>query len=686
MRRVRWLLVLGLLLIPAVSHALQLHWSSGADTLTFTEATRAMLVLRADSAEVTLPPEWRLLWVGDSTEVEVVALDSLEVCEGDTARVYGVDGPSTPEDSTAHRVTAHFCSGGSGATERAAYALDLPAWGRGKCKVVALDPADSSHVLESNEVTFNGGVSDTFPPVVLLAMRSHPSTELRVRATGFGLARTAVVQIAAMDGSWQLPMVVVERDSNSVVAVANVAADLPHCLLRVGTESGLQGSASLDADTASALQFQPACTDEMKEINSVTHEDIQPKDFTIIASRDSFHVFYTRQDYNLGSTPWLDSKVIGHKRSRDLYSWFPTEHTMNSVVARYGLWDSLHVWAPSIVKKPGDITYHMLYTGVDVDGVQRIGMATSTDLNVWTQDSTAIYQSSNVTWALQGTPEFRDAFVMSDTDSVHYLMYFVTKTQARGRYVVGVARTTDGAPGDLRLWTNPQPLWNTDLVHTGEAVIESPHAFKDPGGRWWLFYTGYNSTSDPAYVDFETNDYGPADLDSTRWSAPDTLYEYLGGDQKVQYWHASEYYRWAPGYQYLMGFNDSEHSVSVSQVSWHGQHSFVLTDSCPPKSVLDVAPSPRREAIELRVLGPQPGKAPLTFRVHVPARMRVQLAIYDIAGRRVRTLLDGELPAGEQEVRWDGRGGSGDVPGAGVYFARLSAVGGRRIAKLVLLR
>ena len=117
MRRVRWLLVLALLLVPGVSHAIQLHWSSGADTLTFTEATRAILVLRADSAEVTLPPEWRLLWVGDSTEVEVVALDSLEVCEGDTAQVYGVDGPSTPEDSTAHRVTAHFCSGGSSAAE-----------------------------------------------------------------------------------------------------------------------------------------------------------------------------------------------------------------------------------------------------------------------------------------------------------------------------------------------------------------------------------------------------------------------------------------------------------------------------------------------------------------------------------------------------------------------------------------
>jgi hypothetical protein len=51
MRRVRWLVVLALLFSPGASQAFQLHWSSGADTLTFTEATRAMLVFRADSAK-----------------------------------------------------------------------------------------------------------------------------------------------------------------------------------------------------------------------------------------------------------------------------------------------------------------------------------------------------------------------------------------------------------------------------------------------------------------------------------------------------------------------------------------------------------------------------------------------------------------------------------------------------------
>lgn len=427
----------------------------------------------------------------------------------------------------------------------------------------------------------------------------------------------------------------------------------------------------------------------MKEINLISHEDIQPKDFAIVASRDSFHIFYTRQDYNLGGSPELDSKIIGHKRSHDLYNWDPDEHTMHSVVARPGLWDGAHVWAPTIFKKPGDITYYMLYTGVDAGGVQRLGVATSTDLNVWTQDSSATYESSMVEWALPGTPEFRDPFVMSDPDSLgRYLLYFVTKAQESGRFVVGVARTDANDPTNLRNWKNPQPLWNTDSLSSGAAFVESPHAFKDPDDRWWLYYSGYNigAGQDSAFVAFQTNDSSPADLEASHWSAPDTLYRFLGGDQKLQFWHASEYYGWAPGYEYLMAFNDSEHSVSISQISWHGPHTFVLTDSCPPTSVLDVPTSMPQAGMQLAVLGARPAHAPIVFQLQSPTLMSAELAIFDISGRRIRVLVKGDFAPGMSEARWDGRDSEGRACRAGVYFARLADRGGQRVAKLVLLR
>ena len=208
MCRACWLITLVLTLTPGAAQAIQLHWSSGADTLTFTEATRCTLVVQADSAEVTLPPEWRLLWVGDSTEVEVVALDSLEVCAADTAQVYGVDGPATPEDSTAHRVTAHFCSGGSGEAEQATFVLDLPAWGRGKCKVVALDPTDSTAVIESNEVTFNGGVPESYAPTVLRVLSSHPGDPLTLVVLGSSLGSITSATLLTPDPAWTIPLTI----------------------------------------------------------------------------------------------------------------------------------------------------------------------------------------------------------------------------------------------------------------------------------------------------------------------------------------------------------------------------------------------------------------------------------------------------------------------------------------------
>jgi hypothetical protein len=172
MRRIRWLMALALLLAPEMSHAIQVHWWSGATNLDFTAATRCTLVVQADSAETVLPPEWRLLWVADTSTVQFTALDSVLACQADTAQVSQIDGPSTPADSAANLITAHFCSGGEVAASAASYLVDLPGNAHGKLKVVALDPADSSQVIQSNEVTFNGGIEASYQPLISSISRS----------------------------------------------------------------------------------------------------------------------------------------------------------------------------------------------------------------------------------------------------------------------------------------------------------------------------------------------------------------------------------------------------------------------------------------------------------------------------------------------------------------------------------
>jgi FlgD Ig-like domain len=88
-------------------------------------------------------------------------------------------------------------------------------------------------------------------------------------------------------------------------------------------------------------------------------------------------------------------------------------------------------------------------------------------------------------------------------------------------------------------------------------------------------------------------------------------------------------------------------------------------------------------AVRVRPSFPNPfgGSTTLSFRLLRPTSMR--LAIYDVAGRRVTTLLDRVLAAGEHQTSWDGRDARGHAAGAGVYWARLEWDGGSHAERLV---
>lgn len=62
------------------------------------------------------------------------------------------------------------------------------------------------------------------------------------------------------------------------------------------------------------------------------------------------------------------------------------------------------------------------------------------------------------------------------------------------------------------------------------------------------------------------------------------------------------------------------------------------------------------------------------------------LSVHDMSGRRVRTLLARDLPAGAYMARWDGRDDAGRALGSGSYMIVLDALGQRSTAPLLLLR
>ena len=77
-----------------------------------------------------------------------------------------------------------------------------------------------------------------------------------------------------------------------------------------------------------------------------------------------------------------------------------------------------------------------------------------------------------------------------------------------------------------------------------------------------------------------------------------------------------------------------------------------------------------------------------TLRFGLRMSDRVEIRIYDVAGRRVRTLADRNFPAGEHTLTWDGTDDRGGPLPRGVYFARAHwrATGFEDAKRVVVLR
>jgi Tol biopolymer transport system component len=82
---------------------------------------------------------------------------------------------------------------------------------------------------------------------------------------------------------------------------------------------------------------------------------------------------------------------------------------------------------------------------------------------------------------------------------------------------------------------------------------------------------------------------------------------------------------------------------------------------------------------------PNPFGSATRIRFELPVRARVRLEVFDLLGRRIRVLSDGEFDAGYQSAGWDGKDRSGSVVGPGIYLYRMTAPGFRDQKKMVVL-
>ncbi len=101
----------------------------------------------------------------------------------------------------------------------------------------------------------------------------------------------------------------------------------------------------------------------------------------------------------------------------------------------------------------------------------------------------------------------------------------------------------------------------------------------------------------------------------------------------------------------------------------------------PPAIV--TTPDWPRAAVSVQGVAPNPfrGGTGLTFTLRRPADVRI--AVHDVAGRRLRTLVDGRLEAGVHRQAWDGTDADGRRAAGGVYFVRIETAAGSRALRVI---
>lgn len=582
----------------------------------------------------------------------------------------------------------------------ARYVIDLPAGSAGNFQVVSAASSSAEdvnpQVRQSQIVTFNGGVAAPLAPAIVRAKSTHTTTRLVVTAFGTGLDRSRSASIVAPDTSWCVPLCIVEQTDSSITAMADVEALLPDAVFQLAASAGATSAAPLPADAVTVQTTSTATSSIYKDPNPVVY----PKDFAFYYNtvpnpwRGLFHLFYIRHNKNLPDN--LNETSFGHAWSSDLVTW--GVDTLGFGLGA-GAWDHAHVWAPSLVQNGN--TYYMYYTGVDATENQTIGYATTSLLDgantVWARQTIPAFKASQADWVdqnhltFQGL-QFRDPFVFPDPDNAgRFLMLYAAEnrfippnpaTGTPANNAVGVARSD---PGTLTSWGNLGYYRVTDLLHAYADRVESPHAFPVAGtpNNWRIMYTS-GSAGPTQSIDFVMASPGVSVSDTTLgiWQVNGGrvhLYSYLGNDPTVYGWDASEHLR-AGKVEYLAAYDGN--GIAITMMNWLGNN-FSLVQP----SVAAVGGADREHAnVSFALAELRPGMPRVRMRISLPSAMPIRLAVYDVMGRRLRTLIEGQTPPGETVLEWDGRDPAGSAVASGVYFARLTFEGGAQVVRVPLVR
>ena len=208
-----------------------------------------------------------------------------------------------------------------------------------------------------------------------------------------------------------------------------------------------------------------------------------------------------------------------------------------------------------------------------------------------------------------------------------------------------------------------RPLVATGNVYSIRVRVDISHysinnlvvTLTSPGGTTVTLHNRSGGTADDlvgSWPDFLTED------------GPGTLGDFHGEDIQGTW---------------ILNVSDHQFGAIGTVISWGLTMEVTSFDPTP------VGDSPARTT---RMLGnvPNPFNPRTVIAFELARSTQVRLDIYDLKGRLVRTLVDGDLPAGRHQVAWDGKDQRGKASASGVYFTKLRSGGTDHIRKMTLVR
>lgn len=163
----------------------------------------------------------------------------------------------------------------------------------------------------------------------------------------------------------------------------------------------------------------------------------------------------------------------------------------------------------------------------------------------------------------------------------------------------------------------------------------------------------------------------------------------LGADNNIMTWLDGEYTfgqgdeggpYFAEYSHTIYGVTPGIHHLQVLREDHGGSTGYYIEVTGTP-AACTAGTEDRPAAFELSTAHPNPFNPTTTLDFSLPATTLVELAVYNVAGQRVATLVDGLQSAGVHSLTFD----AAALP-SGMYFARMAAMGEVQTTRMLLLK